>query len=323
MQRVFELVKTVADSKVTVLMRGETGTGKSLIARATHQLSQRCDRPFVEVSCGVIPETLLASELFGHTRGAFTGAVSDKDGKFRAAEGGTLFLDEVSCASPTLQIKLLRVLQEKQFEPLGSNQTLNADVRVILATNMDLQEEVRAGRFREDLYYRVNVVNIELPPLRERLSDIPPLAEHFLRTYTQNTSRRILGFSEDALECMQRYAWPGNVRELENCVKHTVVLTRNERILKEDLPPQVVRAAARPVGLFVPGESATLALKAALADPERQIILAALEANDWNRKQTAEELHVNRSTLYKKMKRFGIEPPAIAEGGYATGRHQA
>ncbi len=310
MQRVFDLVEAVADSTATLLIHGETGTGKSLIARVVHQLSQRRERPFVEVSCGAIPETLLASELFGHTRGAFTGAVRDKDGKFRAAEGGTILLDEIACASASLQMKLLRVLQEKQFEPLGSNRTLTADVRVILATNVALQEEVKAGRFREDLYYRVNVVNIELPPLRERLSDIPLLAEHFFRLYAQRSAKPLRGFTEEALECMQRYNWPGNIRELANSVERAVVLTRHELIRPEDLPPQIASAnnglgaacvAARP--------RSSSTLKEALADPERQILLDALEANGWNRSRTAAALSINRTTLYKKMKRFRIRHP--------------
>lgn len=306
MQRVFELVATVADSKTTVLIHGETGTGKSLIARAIHQRSQRRRRPFVEISCGAIPETLLASELFGHVKGAFTGALADKDGKFRAAEGGTIFLDEIACASPGLQVKLLRLLQERQYEPLGSNKTLTADVRVILATNVDLEHEVEAGRFRPDLYYRINVVNIDLPPLRERLTDIPLLAEHFLRKCAHQCGKRGLGFSEPAMQCMQRYRWPGNVRELENCVERAVVLCRGPQIDVADLPPTVVRAAETDSALFSGRDGRPLTLKEALEEPERRIIQAALEANDWNRQKTAMTLAVNRTTLYKKMKRYGL-----------------
>ncbi len=308
MQRVFDLVEAVADSKATVLMHGETGTGKSLIARAIHQRSQRRQRPVVEVSCGAIPETLLASELFGHVRGAFTGALGDKVGKFAAADGGTIFLDEINCASPLLQMKLLRVLQEKQFEPLGSNRTITVDVRAVLATNVDLEAEVRAGRFREDLFYRINVVKIELPPLRDRLSDIPLLAEHFLAHFARQAHRPVCGLSAEALDCMQRYHWPGNVRELENCVERAVVLARGPRVAPEDLPPQILRAADGAATHYAPGRGQTL--REALADPEKRIIAAALAANGWNRQSTARVLNINRTTLYKKMKRYGLAEPS-------------
>jgi DNA-binding NtrC family response regulator len=310
MQRVFDLIETVADSKTTVLIHGETGTGKSMIARAIHQHSQRRSRPFVEISCGAIPETLLASELFGHVKGAFTGALADKDGKFRAADGGTIFLDEIACASPSLQVKLLRILQERQFEPLGSNRTVTVDVRVILATNTDLAQEVAAGRLRADLYYRVNVVKIDLPPLRERLTDIPLLAEHFLQKCERQCGKQRLGFTPAAVQCMQRFRWPGNVRELENCVERAVVLTRGEWLDTHDLPPAVVEAAETDTALFSPARGRPLTLKEALEEPERRIILAALEANGWNRQRTAHGLDVNRTTLYKKMKLYGLAEPA-------------
>ncbi|MBP7747591.1 MAG: sigma-54-dependent Fis family transcriptional regulator [Phycisphaerae bacterium] len=309
MQRVFDLIEAVADSKTTVLIHGETGTGKSVVARAIHQRSQRRARPFVEISCGAIPETLLASELFGHVKGAFTGALADKDGKFRAADGGTIFLDEVACASPSLQVKLLRILQERQFEPLGSNRTATVDVRVILATNVNLAQEVEAGRFRPDLFYRINVVNIDLPPLRDRLTDIPLLAEHFLRKCAHQCGKRRLAFTEPALQCMQRYRWPGNVRELENCVERAVVLTRGEQIDVADLPPAVVRASESDATMFSADRGRPLTLKEALEEPEKRIIQAALEANAWNRQKTAAVLDVNRTTLYKKMKQYGLEEP--------------
>jgi DNA-binding NtrC family response regulator len=279
------------------------------VARAIHQRSQRRARPFVEISCGAIPETLLASELFGHVKGAFTGALADKDGKFRAADGGTIFLDEVACASPSLQVKLLRILQERQFEPLGSNRTATVDVRVILATNVNLAQEVEAGRFRPDLFYRINVVNIDLPPLRDRLTDIPLLAEHFLRKCAHQCGKRRLAFTEPALQCMQRYRWPGNVRELENCVERAVVLTRGEQIDVADLPPAVVRASESDATMFSADRGRPLTLKEALEEPEKRIIQAALEANAWNRQKTAAVLDVNRTTLYKKMKQYGLEEP--------------
>jgi DNA-binding NtrC family response regulator len=306
MQRVFDLIEAVADSKTTVLIHGETGTGKSMIARAIHQRSQRRNRPFVEISCGAIPETLLASELFGHVKGAFTGALADKAGKFQAADGGTIFLDEIACASPSLQVKLLRVLQDRQFEPLGSNKTLTVDVRVILATNVDLAREVEAGRLRADLYYRINVVKIDLPPLRERLTDILLLAEHFLQKCAHQCGKQRLSFTEAAMQCLQRYRWPGNVRELENGVERAVVLTRGESIDTCDLPPTVVQAAETDSALFSATRGRALTLKEALQEPERRIILAALEANGWNRQKTAGVLDVNRTTLYKKMKYYGL-----------------
>lgn len=304
MLKVFDLIEAVADSKTTVLMEGASGTGKSLVARAIHHRSERCKKPFVEVSCGALPETLLESELFGHVRGSFTGAVGDKDGRFKAADTGTIFLDEISAASPALQVKLLRVLQERQFEPVGSNTTETVDVRVILASNDDLAKEVEAGRFRQDLFYRINVVAITLPLLRERIGDIPLLSEHFLKQYCGQARKELLGFTEEALECMQRYHWPGNVRELENVVERAVVLTKNRQICREDLPPTVLEAAVEsPVA---EGYQPT-SLKRALEGPETRIIEMALRANGWNRQVTADQLEINRTTLYKKMKRYGLD----------------
>lgn len=306
MLKIFDLIETVADERATVLMQGESGTGKSLIARAIHHRSQRRDKPFVEVSCGAIPETLLESELFGHVRGSFTGAVSDKEGRFKAADGGTIFLDEISSASPALQVKLLRVLQERQFEPVGSNKTQTVDVRVVLASNRDVADEVREGRFRQDLFYRINVVTINLPRLADRIGDIPLLAENFLKSYCAQSRKEILGFSDDAIQQMQRYHWPGNVRELENVVERAVILTKNRHIAVEDLPPTVLEAPITPRGPDN-GQYRPVSLKQALEDPERRIIEQALRANGWNRQITADVLEINRTTLYKKMKRYGME----------------
>ncbi|HUU85215.1 MAG TPA: sigma-54 dependent transcriptional regulator [Phycisphaerae bacterium] len=312
MLRIFDLIETVADSKVNVLITGDSGTGKSLVARVTHHRSQRRDKPFVEVSCGAIPESLLESELFGHVRGAFTGAVSDKAGKFKAADGGTIFLDEISAASPALQVKLLRVLQERQFEPVGSNTTETVDVRVILATNVELEKEVEEGRFRQDLYYRVNVVSIALPSLAERIGDIPLLAQSFLDCYGAETRKELLGLTDEAIQCLQRYHWPGNVRELENVIERAVVLTKNRHITVHDLPPKLVEAACTPTGEVYRPTS----LKAALEEPEKRIIEAALRANNWNRQLTAEALEINRTTLYKKMKRYNLEVAPTARAGH-------
>ncbi|HOK94798.1 MAG TPA: sigma-54 dependent transcriptional regulator [Anaerohalosphaeraceae bacterium] len=304
MSRIFELIEAVADSKTTILMTGASGTGKSLLAKAIHFRSLRRDQPFVEVSCGALPETLLESELFGHVKGAFTGAISDKEGKFLAANGGTIFLDEISSASPAMQVKLLRVLQERQFEPVGSNRTITVDTRVILASNRDLAEEVKQGRFREDLYYRINVVAINLPPLAERIGDVPLLADHFLKHFCLVHNRRKSGLTDQALHCLQSYHWPGNVRELENVIERAVLLSKGPLIDVEDLPQNVVQNSHRL------GNYTHQSLKEALEGPERAIIRAALEANNWNRQETAKALDINRTTLYKKMKRYGLEEEA-------------
>lgn len=304
MKRVFEMIESVADTRATVLITGESGTGKSLIARAIHRSSARRDKPFVEVACGALPETLLESELFGHVSGSFTGATSDKAGKFAAADKGTIFLDEIGTASPGLQVKLLRVLQEFQFEPVGGHDTVEVNTRVILATNEDLRTAVEEGRFRQDLFYRINVINIELPSLRERPSDVPLLAQHFLQRVSDDVGREVRGFTPEAVSAMQRYAWPGNVRELQNVVERAVLLGRGETIGVEDLAANIraTPAAAIPT-------AAGRTLKEALAGPERQIILEVLESNNWNRNATAEALGINRTTLYKKMKRLGLEDP--------------
>ena len=315
MRRVYDIIEAVAPSRTTVLMTGESGTGKSLVARATHRNSPRSDKPFVEISCGSIPETLLESELFGHVRGSFTGAHADKTGRFLAAHTGTIFLDEINSASPGMQLKLLRVLQERCFEPVGSNETIDVDVRVILATNQSLEELVAAGDFRQDLYYRINVVSIELPPLRERIGDIRVLAEHFLETKSGEAGRQITGFTPETMEALRRYLWPGNVRELENVVERAVVLSRSMQIGVGDLPAHVIDNTT---GLLLPPHArpgsggpwsvdAALPLRVALEEPERQIILAALEANDWNRQKTSDQLDINRTTLYKKIKQYALE----------------
>ncbi len=308
MIKVFDLIEAVASSTVTVLIQGDSGTGKSLVARVIHQRSERRDKPFIEVSCGAIPETLLESELFGHVRGAFTGAVASKEGKFKAADGGTLFLDEIATASPGLQVKLLRALQERQFEPVGSNTTETVDVRVVLATNKDLEREMAEGRFRQDLYYRINVVNITLPGLASRIGDIALLARSFLNRFCAQMRREVLDFTEDALKCLQRYHWPGNVRELENVVERAVVLCKRRQIGLDDLPPKLVEAASTAPASDVYRPTS---LRAALEEPERRIIEAALRAHGWNRQLTAQALDINRTTLYKKMKRYRLDADPV------------
>ena len=323
MQKVYELVDAVAQSRTTVLINGESGTGKSMIAHAVHTQSPRKSEPFITFACGSIPETLLESELFGHVKGAFTGADHDKAGKCLLADGGTLFIDEINSATPTLQLKLLRILQEKCFEPIGAAETKHVDIRFILATNQSLEDLVKQGTFREDLYYRINVVNMMLPPLRERTTDIPLLAQSFLKKYNQETSRNRV-FSEDALDTLCAHDWPGNVRELENAVERAVVLSRDTTILPEHFPDTVHKTKTpglknlsltqnSDVQEYIPALTdgwTPTPLNQAMQFPESLIIKAALEANDWNRQATAKELDINRTTLYKKIKQYKLDQPA-------------
>lgn len=325
MQKVYDLVETVAESKTTVLVSGESGTGKSMVGRAIHTMSPRSGGPFVTFACGSIPETLLESELFGHVKGAFTGADTDKPGKCLAADGGTLFIDEINSATPALQLKLLRVLQEKAFEPVGSTITTHVDIRFVLATNQSLEPMVQAGAFREDLYYRINVVNIAMPPMRDRLGDVPLLADHFLEKHCTELGRQ-RRFSEEAATALRHYTWPGNVRELENAVERAVVLSKANEIMLADLPDPIIAATnpgtlpINPTGNTAPASSGgipalvdgwtPMPLANALQDPERRIIIAALEANNWNRQETAKQLDINRSTLYKKIKQYHLDEPA-------------
>ncbi|MDH3717468.1 MAG: sigma-54 dependent transcriptional regulator [Planctomycetota bacterium] len=308
MRRVFDVVNSVASTKATVLISGESGTGKSLIARAIHRSSERRDKPFVEVACGALPETLLESELFGHVAGAFTGANGDKLGKFHQADGGTIFLDEIGTASPGFQVKLLRVLQDFEFEQIGGSKTFHVDTRVILATNENLAQRVDDGTFRQDLFYRINVINLELPPLRERMSDISLMAHHFLKQVCQESGKHVHAFTDEALTILQQYHYPGNVRELQNIMERAVLLGKGDLIRAEDLPPTLHSkpgfAVAEPVG--------NRSLKEALEGPERQIILEVLQSNNWNRNETADALGINRTTLYKKMKKLGLEEARFA-----------
>lgn len=299
---VLGIARRVAPTPATVLVTGESGTGKSLLAREIHRASGRQGR-FVEVACGSLAESLLESELFGHVAGAFTGATADRDGKFLQADGGTIFLDEVATASPALQVKLLRVLQEMQFEPVGGSRTHTVDARVILATNEDLGALVAAGRFRPDLFWRINVVSIEMPPLRERTSDIPVLAAHFLRTVSARAARRVEGFTPAALDALLAHAWPGNVRELQHAVERGVFLGRGHLVEAGDLPAAVLGGGTCSSRVV----AAPARLKQAMATPERQLIVAALEQAGWRRDVAARALGINRTTLYKKLKRLGLD----------------
>jgi DNA-binding NtrC family response regulator len=303
LRETFDVINRVADTQTTILVTGESGTGKSLIAREIHKQSSRSHQPFVEVACGALSDTLLESELFGHVTGAFTGAVVDKEGKFSLADGGTLFLDEILTASPRMQVKLLRVLQEFEFEAVGDTKTRKVDTRVILATNEDLPQAVRDGRFRQDLYYRINVINLELPPLRSRLDDIPELCNHFVQLVCRETGKVTSGFSDEAVALMQDYGWPGNVRELQNVVERAVLLGGDDCLGSADLPAEM----RGPREGMEQGYGHGQTLKEALENPEREIIRQVLETFGGNRNQTADALGINRTTLYKKMKRLGLD----------------
>ncbi len=301
MRQCIALASQVAPSEATVLISGESGTGKELIAHAIHTESPRAHKPFVAVNCAALPETLLESELFGHEKGAFTGAEKARAGRFIAADGGTLFLDEVGEMDLSVQAKLLRVIQDGEVAKLGSDTTTAVDVRLVAATNRDLSADVKEGRFREDLYYRLNVVAVHVPPLRERHGDVPLLAAHFLERYAARNRKAVKGFTPEAMDLMARYSWPGNVRELENAVERAVVLATAEYVDTSQLPPEVVRAAT--AADFQPavgeGENRTL------DDMERAAILRTLDECEGNKSETARRLGITRATLHKKLRRYG------------------
>jgi len=303
-RKIFDLVEVVKDTDSTVLITGESGTGKGLFARAIHELSARRDKPFVKVNCAALTETLLESEMFGHVKGAFTGAVADKVGRFEAAEGGTIFLDEIGEISPALQVKLLRVIQDREFERVGSSRTQGADVRVIAATNRELKEEMRAGRFREDLYYRLNVIPIVVPPLRERREDIPLLVDHMLKGLRRRGLERVRTVSPEAMRLLIEYPWPGNVRELENVLERGAVCARGSILTAEDLADEVRETGKSPGKTApVPGGGGAPVDE---APAERERLLRTLEDYRWNRGAAASALGMDRTTLWRKMKRLGI-----------------
>jgi Nif-specific regulatory protein len=300
MHAIYDLIGDISQSDSTVLIQGESGTGKELIAHAIHTLSSRKGKPFVVANCSAYAETLLESELFGHEKGAFTGAIRRKKGRFELADGGTIFLDEIGEIPPPTQLLLLRVLQEKRFERVGGEQTVEVDVRLIAATNRDLNKEMMEGRFREDLYYRLNVIPIMVPPLREREDDIPLLAKHFLDMHASSSKKAIRGFSEEVMKIFLSYNWPGNVRELQNVIEHAVILTKDELITESDLPHNLRGAVPR-------AEEATRSLK----ETEKNLILKVLKEVRGNKYQAAKRLGITRSTLYGKMRKHGIEPQEI------------
>ncbi|HTY44980.1 MAG TPA: sigma-54 dependent transcriptional regulator [Patescibacteria group bacterium] len=310
MQKIYGLIEAIATTRATVLIYGESGTGKRLIAHAIHQCNpQEKDKPFVEVSCGALTETLLESELFGHVKGAFTGAIKDKMGRFELADGGTIFLDEIDAFSPALQVKLLRALQEGEFERVGDSKTIKVDVRVISATNQKLQELITQGKFRKDLYYRLNIINIEVPPLRERKGDIPLLVADFLEKHTKRLGKKVQDLADETLALLMQYDWPGNVRELENVIERATILSQGPTINPENLPEflhQVEKTNGVAVLVAAGGSADGLALKSALQAPEKDLIVKALDAVSWNRNEAAKTLGINRTTLYKKMVKYGL-----------------
>jgi two-component system response regulator AtoC len=310
MEEVFNLIRQVAPSRATVLIQGESGTGKELAAHAIHGLSTRSRGPFVAVHCAALPRELLESELFGHEKGAFTGAVERRRGRFELAEGGTLFLDEISEIDPVIQVKLLRVLEERKFERVGGQETLSADIRLVAATNRNLAQMVEENRFRPDLYFRLNVVTITLPPLRDRINDIPLLLRRFMQEFSQENGKNITEITPDAMHAMMGYAWPGNVRELRNAVERMVVLARGNKLTLRDLPP-----AIRGEVTTVAGAGTAAAHPTSLQEANRQMILAALAANDNNRTKTALQLGISRRTLHRKLREFGISGRHAAKRG--------
>ena len=301
MQAVFEIIQKVVNYDITVLISGESGTGKELVAQAIHYNSLRRDKPLIKLNCAALPETLLESELFGYDKGAFTGANTAKPGRFEQAEGGTLFLDEVGDTSLNMQAKLLRVLQEKEYERVGGRQTLKADVRIIAATNKDLKQEVDLKRFRQDLYYRLNVVTVQLPPLRERREDLPLLVYHFMKELNLTFNKKFSNISPEAMACITNYHWPGNIRELKNILSKAILLGEGETVLLEHLPEELQAASKKIVGDPALGESISL------DECEKEHILQVLAEANWNQSKAAELLGIHRNTLRDKIRKYNLK----------------
>jgi len=309
-QRIRETAKLLGDSDSTVLINGESGTGKEVLANMLHQSGSRADKPFVSINCGAIPEELLESELFGHVKGAFTGAVRARAGRFEVANGGTIFLDEIGDMSPKLQVKLLRVLQERCFEPVGSHHSVHIDVRVIAATHRDLEEEITEGRFRQDLYYRLNVIPMTLPALRQRGDDVIILADHFLKNFNAIKNSQISGITESAKQVMARYRWPGNVRELQNLMERVTTLKRTGKVDVDDLPSRMFDSTERAMqGYRIDVEEHnSIDFKGIVDEFESHLITSALERFNWNKNRAAKFLSMNRTTLVEKIKKKGLAP---------------
>lgn len=305
MQKIYAVIEAISTARANVLIHGESGTGKRLIAHAIHKYNeQERDKPFVEVSCGALSETLLESELFGHAKGSFTGAIKDRIGRFELADGGSIFLDEIDAFSPALQVKLLRVLQEGEFERVGETATRKVDVRVIAATNQNLQELITQNKFRKDLFYRLNIISIEVPPLRERKGDIPALIADFIHKHSQHIRKKIDGVSDEALSMLLAYNWPGNIRELENVIERAIILCKGPLIGTHDFPEALCSCVAKAGA--AQGQAEAQNLKEALKSPEKDIIIRALDSANWNRNEVAKKLGINRTTLYKKMRKYGL-----------------
>ncbi|NJN71160.1 MAG: sigma-54-dependent Fis family transcriptional regulator [Nitrospira sp.] len=315
MQQVLEFVQKVADSDSTVMIQGESGTGKELVARMLHFNSLRRDRPLVPVNCGAIPENLLESELFGHEKGAFTGATHARMGRFELAHGGTIFLDEIGELSLPLQVKLLRVLQEREFERVGGNRTIHVDVRIIAATNQDLETMVEEKRFRQDLFYRLNVIPIVIPPLRERRTDIPLLIDHFLTRFNQSKHTQVVGLDDEALRLLTEYDWPGNIRELENMMERLAVLKKQGILSSEDLPQKISRRSIIPElkEQFIRLSEDGIHLSREVEQYEKHLIMEALKKANGVTARAAQLLHLNRTTLVEKLKRKGVDPRSQVE----------
>jgi len=306
MQKIFRIVEKVAGSDTTIMLNGETGTGKGLIARAIHLASGRKEKPFVQINCGATPEGLLESEFFGYRRGAFTGATTDKPGKFEMAKGGTIFLDEIGDMSADLQVKVLRVLEEGEFERVGGNETIKTDARIIAATHRDLEEEVQKGSFREDLFYRLYVIPILLPTLKERKGDIPYLVSYFLDEFSQKKEDLPTKVSDEAMKILVNYSWPGNVRELRNLIERLVVLNEGEQILPEDLPRKLRAESGQQVQRNLEDSGEGISFNTAVSEFEKALIISALEKTNWVKNKAAQLLKIKRTTLVEKIKRYKL-----------------